>query len=378
MRAMGVLSGFFAAPCRVALRMNAMRQAHIVLGVLVVATLAPVAVAAPLARDEQVVFVPATARTLADGRSEVAVEGWIHEVERRPGASRAFARLLGLDLRAMSAEERARFHARTQLFRVDSERGKRIDLRFSDGHTIALPRSGADGRVSARATIDAAVVGADGAIPFEVIADRSAARAFAGRAFHVGAQGLSVVSDIDDTIKQSDVRDRRELLLNTFARPFAAAPGMAEAYRAWATNPDVRFHYVSSSPLQLYPPIAEFIAAAGFPAGSVHLRETTSLHRLLLGGADSRRHKRRSIERLLEDFPQRRFILVGDSGEHDPEIYAELARAHPRQVIAIGIRDVSAEPRSAPRYARAFAGIDAQRWDVFVDPARWQAALPAH
>ena len=111
------------------------------------------------------------------------------------------------------------------------------------------------------------------------------------------------------------MRERRELLLNTFLRPFSAAPGMAMRYRRIAGVASTRFHYVSASPLQLLPALEEFLAAEGFPAGSLHLRETSSL--LRLWRSDSRRHKQATIEELLRDFPRRRFVLVGDSaGAH--------------------------------------------------------------
>jgi phosphatidate phosphatase APP1 len=77
---------------------------------------------------------------------------------------------------------------------------------------------------------------------------------FRGEALIVPPQGVSIISDIDDTIKRTQVRDRREMLLNTFARRFEAAPGMAAYYRALAQAPDTRFHYLSASPIQLYPP----------------------------------------------------------------------------------------------------------------------------
>ena len=332
--------------------------------------------AAPLKSDEQVQFADGIARTRADGRIVVAIDAWVHELESRPGLSASFARWLKLDLDALPVGERALFEARTQLFRVDSERRKRIRVRFGDGSDVELPPTGVDGRSHLDAEVDARLVDNEGSIGFEVVTPPGDTRRFAGRALHVPMHGLSVVSDIDDTIKHSDVRNRRELLLNTFARPFTAAPGMAARLRSLSTDPSVRFHYVSSSPLQLHAPIVEFIASAGFPRGSVHLRETTSFARVLSGSADSQGHKRVAIGRLLTDFPQRRFVLVGDSGEHDPEIYAELARRHPEQIVAIGIRNVTAEPRSAPRYARTFAGIDAARWEVFDDPATWQPRLP--
>ncbi len=338
------------------------------------ALLATPLIASPLKRDETILFVPGVARDAGDGRIHVPIEAWVHEHEPRRGAMRLFARWLDLDLDALADDERERFAARTQLFRVDSERGKSVRVRFADGSGQDLSRTRDGGRSRAEAEVATQLAGADGRIDFEAVLPPGDPRRIVGHAWHVPATGLSVVSDIDDTIKHSQVRDRRELLLNTFLRPFGAAPGMVARYRELAAARDTRFHYVSSSPLQLLPALESFLADSGFPAGSLHLRETTSL--LRLWRSESRAHKRAAIGALLRDFPQRYFVLVGDSGEHDPEIYAELARRHPDQIVAIGIRNVSAEPRDAPRYASTFAGVDASRWEVFDDPAAWQPVLP--
>jgi phosphatidate phosphatase APP1 len=197
-------------------------------------------------------------------------------------------------------------------------------------------------------------------------------RQFAGRVQLVPPEGLSLVSDIDDTIKLSQVRERRELMLNTFAREFVAVPGMAERYQSLAGD-GTRFHYVSGSPVQLYPPIAVFLRTGGFPGGSVHLRESTSIRNVIPEHGATRTHKLAAIGQLLADFPARRFLLVGDSGEADPEIYAELARAHPAQIVGIRIRDVSGEDAGAPRYRETFGGLPAALWQVYTDPASLRA-----
>ncbi|MBW2459952.1 MAG: DUF2183 domain-containing protein, partial [Deltaproteobacteria bacterium] len=87
----------------------------------------------------------------------------------------------------------------------------------------------------------------------------------------VGARGVSVISDIDDTIKITEVTDKHALVRNTFTRPFAAAPGMADLYRRWARD-GVTFHYVSSSPWQLFEPLRRFMSGSGFPLASVQLK----------------------------------------------------------------------------------------------------------
>lgn len=332
-----------------------------------------------LAADERVLFVPDTARQRADGSTEARIEAWVYERESRPGASTLFAHYLGLDVDAMTAVEHERFLARTQMFRVDSESMKSLTVRLVGACTecpiISLPPTGLAGRSSA-------ILGFDDPDPdpaqrwvrFAVVMPEGDPRRFRGRALRVPARGLSVISDIDDTIKISQVRDRQQLMLNTFVREFAAVPGAAARYRAIAAAPDAAFHYVSSSPIQLYPALAKFLRGADFPAGSVHLRESTAISNVIPGEGDSRRHKLTTIGRLLADFPQRRFLLIGDSGEADPEIYGEIARAHRAQVAGIRIRDVSGESAAAERYAVAFAELPPNLWQIWTDAAEIASA----
>jgi phosphatidate phosphatase APP1 len=74
------------------------------------------------------------------------------------------------------------------------------------------------------------------------------------------------------------------------------------------------------------------------------------------------------IEAVFDDFPKRKFILVGDSGEKDPEIYGGLARKRAGQVQRILIRDVTNESADAERYRQAFADVPREMWTVFKDP----------
>ena len=308
---------------------------------------------------------PSTARRLEDGRWLARVEAWVHELERRPGASRLLARYIGLDMSELSLVERARYMTRTQLFRVDSERGRVVQIQFGAQPPLKLPASDANGRVSAEVAV-AAEQGHAGWLDYRVVLAERAAHRFVGRALAPPPTGLSVVSDIDDTIKHTQVADRREMLLNTFAREFAAVPGMAQWMQRCAMGvSSAAFHYVSGGPHHLYPALAHFLQANGFPPGSVHLR-TVDISREIFGTeSPTRTHKLAVIHRLLEDFPERRFVLVGDSGEHDPEIYGELARAHSHRIDAVLIRDVTGEGSEAPRYATAFRQLAPSSWVIF-------------
>ncbi|MDP9990663.1 hypothetical protein J2W28_001833 [Variovorax boronicumulans] len=355
-----------------------LKRRSVVMGAALLAGLAPLQAlqaAEPLEPDEEALFMPGTARPTADGRIEVDIHAWIFERERRWGLNAALARYLGLSLKTLSPAARLRFNQRTALFHTESEEGKLIDVVFDGTQTrVKMPPSTADGRTNLRVVVDAPRTAAPVQwLQFHgVTGPGELLHRFRGQALVVPPEGVSVISDIDDTIKRTQVRDRREMLLNTFARRFEAAPRMAAYYRALAQVPDTRFHYLSASPIQLYPALADFVRDNDFPAGSMHLRESTTWRTLIPGAEDSRAHKLGVIDRLLTEFPQRRFVLVGDSGEADPEIYAQVYRANPQRIDSIVIRDVTDEGRLSDRYRATFEGIDPVLWHILMpDTTAW-------
>lgn len=155
--------------------------------------------------------------------------------------------------------------------------------------------------------------------------------------------GLSVVSDIDDTIKDSAVGDRRELLANTFLREFRSINGMSEVYRQWATR-GASFHYVSSSPWQLYQSLQQMRSSHEFPSGTMHLRNFRLRDHLLKRVILRRQGKATAIVRLMKNMPGRDFVLVGDSGEKDPKIYLKMCRLFESRVKGVFIREIPERP----------------------------------
>ena len=161
-----------------------------------------------------------------------------------------------------------------------------------------------------------------------------------------------VISDIDDTIKDSQVLDKLELLRNTFFRPFKAVAGMAERYRELQSvhGDAIRFFYVSSSPVQLYAPLKRFLTNAAFPDGPILLRKLvpSSISSIInfVGGQDSYTHKVTQITTLVNDWASAtsgcaKFILIGDSGERDAMIYSEMARKYSQNIYKIFIRNLN-------------------------------------
>ena len=290
-----------------------------------------------------------------------------------------------LSFRAGTDEAR-RFEERTRLFMVDHERGERVnvaigELAFRLGPTL----SNGCFETTLEVPVElASSLAQDGRLPIAIGGedDPTSAR---GVAWLVPPEGISVVSDIDDTIKVTGIGSKREALANTFLREFRAIPGMAGMFARIARGESsVAFHYVSLSPWQLATPLEEFLAREGFPGGSLHLqpfRMQDGDFGDLVG--DSRAKKKAAIEPLFAMWPKRRFVLVGDSSQFDPEVFGEFARSHPGRVELILIRDPSwierdeadqdpepatSEDAAANRYAVAFAGLPADSWRVFADP----------
>ena len=317
-----------------------------------------------LKSDDIVQLQNSTAKIDVTGKAQVHVHAWVFERERRAGARTLFARYLGLDLDTLNAQERAAFSERTSLFLIDVQKNKKLTLIASDGSKIALSKTDKYGAVNEVVTLPIA----DPSRMWIDYAVQGPKLRFTGRALRVPDQGVSIVSDVDDTIRVTNVLNKHEMLMNTFVRPLKAVPDMAELYQNAAALPGVRIHYVSNAPYALYPLIQQFLRTAQFPEGSMHLRAVSfksTIWRAIMQRKHVNIHKMDVIESLMRDFPERSFVLIGDTGEQDPEIYAALARAHPDQVRMILLRDVATDGSTDVRLLREMHGIPATKWLQF-------------
>ncbi|KAI4141385.1 MAG: hypothetical protein L6R39_005362, partial [Caloplaca ligustica] len=153
--------------------------------------------------------------------------------------------------------------------------------------------------------------------------------------------GVSLISDVDDTIKHSAIgAGAREVFRNVFIRDLEdlRIDGVTEWYTKMA-NMGVKMHYVSNMPWQLFPVLASFLNGAGLPKGSFHLKHYTGMLQGIFEPVAER--KKGTLERIMSDFPQRRFLLVGDSGEADLELYTDIVESNPGRVLGVFIRDVT-------------------------------------
>lgn len=319
--------------------------------------------------DEEVVFFSTMGSRAVSGAGwDLDIRGCVYELEQWRSTLGLLAEALELKPIRMTPTEEARFKERARLFLVDHERDKRIVVRIG-GTEFALQKSRADGQFFGQAHIsDEEARKAGSRVMVRAVLHPADKRNFLGQLELVEPTGLTIVSDIDDTIKVTEVTNRNALLRNTFLEPFRPVPHMAEVYRGWAAEAAARVCYLSAGPWQLFGPLSAFIQTNRFPAGALLLREfrwkDESFFNLFTRPDI---YKTTAVEDLLRRFPQRRFVLVGDAGERDPEIYAELARQHPDQITGIFIRDVTGATAESARYQKLRQGLPAHLWCVFSD-----------
>ena len=157
---------------------------------------------------------------------------------------------------------------------------------------------------------------------------------------------VGVISDIDDTIIHTGLTEtagmlRTTLLHNASTRlPF---PGAAAFYRALHDGVDGVGHpifYVSGSPWNLYDMIEHFLTIQDIPPGPLFLKDWgIDEHKFIR--EDTLAYKLARIDMLMETYPELDFVLIGDSGQEDPEIYAQAIEHWPQRVRAVYIRDVT-------------------------------------
>ena len=242
-------------------------------------------------------------------------------------------------------------------FETDEVRGARLRLTLGTAtrDVLANEEGYFEASLPAAGALDASALWHD--VQVELVAPReagSAPVAVARALVPPVTARFGVVSDIDDTVVRTDatqlVRMARTVFLGN-ARTRLPFPGVAALYRALQSgvggacgNP---LFYVSSSPWNLYELLVEFFDLQRIPRGPLVLRDWgISPEELIPVGHAS--HKLTALRRILATYPELPFILIGDSGQEDPEIYAQIIREFPGRVHAAYIRNVSRdEPRRA-------------------------------
>lgn len=325
--------------------------------------------ATELARDERIVlFTTAAHRDARGGGWLVPIHGRIF----RPPDGRTARAALAIALKTgfgVSPDpiSQSTFDDRCGLMLANNLAARRVVVAVA-GSDHVLPASDRYGHFRATLHLAESVVEphlAAGRLPIAVRLAGRDHRHIEGCALLIPPRGLSVISDIDDTVKVTHVASRRQMMARTFLEPFEAVPGMAERFRAWVTG-GAALHFISSSPWPLYEPLEAFLEAAGFPAATKTLKNVAlkdrSIRNLL---SKATKTKPPAIDAILEAFPERSFVLVGDSAENDAEIYADAARRHPSRISRILIRDCGGRSKGLERARRALSALAHTPWQIF-------------
>lgn len=226
-------------------------------------------------------------------------------------------------------------------FQSDEVAGARIVASYRDavvesttdeeGHfTIRLQPSGIDARVWHEVSLSLPDAGAS-AVAHVLVPTAHAA--------------FGVISDIDDTIVHTHATSllgmTRSIIRNAAARlPF---DGVADLYRALHAESNPIF-YVSSSPWNLYELLHDYMDINGIPHGPMLLQDW-GIDEVTLILDSHTDHKLEQIQLLVDYYPTLKFVLIGDSGQHDPEIYLQVIQSHPHRILAAFIRDVTPDVR---------------------------------
>lgn len=166
-----------------------------------------------------------------------------------------------------------------------------------------------------------------------------------GRVFVVAEdQPIGVICDVDDTIMVTALPRPLLAAWNSFVRDENArrpVPGMAVLLeRIVRQYPGAPVVYLSTGAWNVQPTLTRFLKRHLYPMGALLLTDWgPTTDRFFRSG---RQHKQQSLERLADDFPQVRWILIGDDGQHDEQLYQSFAESHPDQVRAVAIRELLA------------------------------------
>jgi hypothetical protein len=185
-------------------------------------------------------------------------------------------------------------------------------------------------------------------------------------AYLVPPTGLTVVSDIDDILRITQIYNPKNGLDNTFAKPFVPWMNMPDIYRNWSTSlTNTHFHYLTTLPEQATRQYMSFIYNT-YPLGSF---DTRPLNFSNVGATLSIR--KYLLERVFQTFPQRKFILVADTSNSDVmRDYPQMAHDYPNQVQCIFLRNTSATDSldHFPYDTSGFKGLRQDQYMFFVVP----------
>lgn len=244
------------------------------------------------------------------------------------------------------------FRALVGMMKSDEVSGARVRARFGEwAHEAVTDEEGffhLDIPLATPLTPDASL-----GVALELIepqpSDGASVTAVASISVPPASARFGIISDIDDTVLWTNVTNRLNMLLmlagsNVHTRkPFRGVAAFYKALRdGVGGNEGNPIFYVSSSPWNLYTPLTEFMRLQDIPLGPLFLKDIGD--HTLFAASEHHSHKLDAIKRILDAYPHLPFVLIGDSGEQDPEIYSRVVHDYPQRVRVIYIRNINPDP----------------------------------
>jgi len=185
-------------------------------------------------------------------------------------------------------------------------------------------------------------------VKVQLIEDKREIAEGIGNVYVPFATQYGFISDVDDTFlisHSANLRKRLYVLFTRNARSRKPFDGVVKHYQLLALGNTTKeapnpFFYVSSSEWNLYDFLVEFVNVNQLPQGVFLLNVLKQFSELLKTGQNNHQGKFVRIVRVLEAYPDQKFVLLGDSSQHDPYIYQSVVKHFPHQVSAVYIRDV--------------------------------------
>ena len=263
------------------------------------------------------------------------------------------------------------FEERIRWFLVDNKRDKKISITML-GNIYTLNNTEANGHSVTEISIPAEKITkkelTEKFLEVKVNPTKRNAKEYLGKIFIIPENSTCLISDIDDTVKISDVRNKKNLIQNSFVNPFQSVKGMQEFYTKLQGSQVGCFVFVSASPWQMYSVLSDYFLKEKFPESIYAMKyfriKDSDFFNLF---EKPEVYKTQTIEPFLQEWKTVKFILVGDSGEKDPEAYAKLALKYPERITKIYIRKAYEENLDT-RIDSVFKNISPDKYLFFQNP----------
>lgn len=167
---------------------------------------------------------------------------------------------------------------------------------------------------------------------------------------------IGIISDIDDTVKYTGVDNKLKMIKHILTGNYKTdkeIPGVSTLYKGILSDTQSfnvgSVHYVTGSPTTLYGRIQSFLKLNNFPQGSLALKSAGSIVAPI--PSDTYNYKLAKIRPIMAAFPNKKFIMFGDTTQKDADVYLKIKQEFPNNVIGIYINNATNANPSDPKYA---------------------------